>query len=89
MNTGLQDAIDLGHALHAVLCGAQTSVLDDYAAARRRIGMKVVGLTDRLTRIGLAGGNMRGVRNFALGIVNRIPMIKHRIAIQLAELYER
>lgn len=89
MNTGLQDAIALGHALHAVLCGAQTTVLDDYAASRRRVGMKVVRLTDRLTRVGLASGKMRGLRNFALGVVNGLPMIKRRIATQVAELYER
>jgi 2-polyprenyl-6-methoxyphenol hydroxylase-like FAD-dependent oxidoreductase len=89
MNTGLQDALALGHALHAVLCGADDSVLDEYAVSRRRVGTHVVRMTDRMTRLGLAHGHLRGLRNCALSIIDGLPVIKNRLAAQMAELYER
>lgn len=89
MNTGLQDAVVLGNALHTVLCGAAENVLDEYAGKRRRIGIQVMTMTDGLTRLGFMSGRMRRARNFALTVVDRLPLVKNRIAVQMAGLYDR
>jgi hypothetical protein len=52
MNTGIQDAITLGHVLAKVLSGqVAESWLDTYEHRRRPVGLHVVALTDRITRV--------------------------------------
>jgi 2-polyprenyl-6-methoxyphenol hydroxylase-like FAD-dependent oxidoreductase len=88
MNTGIQDAIALGHALTAVLRdGADEARLDEYERARRPVAERVVAFTDRMTRVAtLRSGRSRAVRNALLGAVGRIGAARRRLATELAGL---
>ena len=87
MNTGIQDAVDLGNALHAALAGAPEAVLDGYEERRRPVAQQVVALTDRATRMSTLNGVVaRTARDAALSVVGHIPAARHRLAFQLAEL---
>jgi 2-polyprenyl-6-methoxyphenol hydroxylase-like FAD-dependent oxidoreductase len=48
MNTGIQDALNLGWKLAAVVAGAPTSLLDTYEAERLPIAAALLGFTSRL-----------------------------------------
>jgi len=50
MNTGIQDAYNLGWKLGAVLNGAEVSVLDTYEEERLPIAASLLGITTRLHR---------------------------------------
>ena len=89
MNLGIQDAIALGDALHAVLTGAPDSVLDDYSATRRPIAEQVVELTDRLTKLATMPRALRPVRNLLLGVVGRLPRVTRALAARLSGLVYR
>jgi 2-polyprenyl-6-methoxyphenol hydroxylase-like FAD-dependent oxidoreductase len=88
MNTGIQDAIMLGHVLAKVLSGqAPESWLDTYERRRRPVGQHVVALTDRMTRVAtLRSRWARLIRNALLRLVGRIPAVQRRLAQELAEL---
>jgi 2-polyprenyl-6-methoxyphenol hydroxylase-like FAD-dependent oxidoreductase len=87
MNTGIQDAVDLGGALHAALAGAGDAALDGYEERRRPVAQRVVALTDRATRMSaLRGAMARAARDTALSVMGHIPAVQHRLAFQLAEL---
>ncbi len=90
MNTGIQDAVDLGHTLRDILQGrSDDSELDGYERRRRPIAERVVALTDRATRLAtLHRGGARSVRNAGIALAGRAPTIRHRLARQLAELPE-
>ncbi|WKV73639.1 FAD-dependent monooxygenase [Streptomyces sp. PCS3-D2] len=80
MNTGIQD----GHALGRALAGGD---LDGYEAARRPVALRVVALTDRMTRVATTrNGALRAVRNTLLPLLARIPALRVRLATELAEL---
>lgn len=91
MNTGIQDAVALGHALAAVLTGrAVETRLDDYERVRRLVAERVVAFTDRMTRAAtLDGRRARSVRNGIIRLVGRIPEVRKRLAIELAGLHNR
>ncbi|MFJ7592663.1 FAD-dependent oxidoreductase [Streptomyces sp. NPDC097617] len=81
MNTGIQD----GHALGQVL--ADGLDLDRYEARRRPVALRVVALTDRMTRIATTRNRaLRTVRNTLLPVLLRIPALHDRLANELAEL---
>ena len=88
MNTGIQDAVDLGHTLIDILSGRATdSALDGYAQRRRPVAEQVVKLTDRATRLATLEGRVpRGGRNIAMSVASRIPAVQRRLALQIAEL---
>ena len=87
MNTGIQDAVDLGDALRAALAGGGDAALDGYEERRRPVAQRVVALTDRATRMStLHGGLARAARDTALSVMGHIPAVQHRLAFQLAEL---
>jgi 2-polyprenyl-6-methoxyphenol hydroxylase-like FAD-dependent oxidoreductase len=88
MNTGIQDAVDLGHALVDVLRnGRPDSSLDAYQARRRPVAQQVVTLTDRATRVAtVANPVARTARNAAIRLAGHVPAARRRIALQLAEL---
>jgi 2-polyprenyl-6-methoxyphenol hydroxylase-like FAD-dependent oxidoreductase len=53
MNTGIQDAFNLGWKLELALAGrARPDVLDSYAAERRPVAVRLLEFTDRLFRLG-------------------------------------
>lgn len=88
MNTGLQDAVDLGHALVDVLReGHPDSTLDGYEGRRRPVAARVITLTDRATRMAtLANPAARGGRNLGLRLAGHLPLVRRRITMQIAEL---
>ena len=88
MNTGIQDAVDLGYTLIDVIRGqAGDTALDDYEQRRRPVAQQVVRLTDRATRLATLRGRVpRHGRNLAMAVASRIPAVQRRIAIQIAEL---
>jgi 2-polyprenyl-6-methoxyphenol hydroxylase-like FAD-dependent oxidoreductase len=50
LNTGIQDAVDLGWKLAAVLDGAENALLDTYEAERKPVAAAVLGLSSELSR---------------------------------------
>ncbi|MDN5762485.1 MAG: FAD-dependent monooxygenase, partial [Microlunatus sp.] len=61
MNTGLQDAYNLGWKLAMVLSGdAAPSLLDSYHVERHPVGEEVVGRTTRASRTAAGAGDDRG-----------------------------
>lgn len=88
MNTGIQDAIDLGRTLASVLRGhAQENSLDGYQERRMPIAQRVVILTDRATRLAsLRNPVARETRNALIRLGTRLPTVQRRLAHQLAEL---
>jgi 2-polyprenyl-6-methoxyphenol hydroxylase-like FAD-dependent oxidoreductase len=91
MNTGIQDAVALGHALAAVLGGrADESRLDQYERTRRPVAERVVAFTDRVTRMAtLRTPRTRAVRNALISVVGRIPVARRWLATELAGLRNR
>jgi 2-polyprenyl-6-methoxyphenol hydroxylase-like FAD-dependent oxidoreductase len=89
MNLGIEDAVALGEALAKVLDGGSQDLLDGYAAARRPVAEKVVGLASRLTALATASAARRPLRNLALGLAGRIPAVRRRLAWQLSGLDRR
>lgn len=55
LNTGVQDAYNLGWKLAAVLAGAPAGLLDTYEEERLPIAAHVLGLSEKLLRDSLAG----------------------------------
>ncbi len=88
MNTGIQDAAALGSALVAVVVdGASEAALDAYEARRRPVAERVVGFTDRMTRMAtVRSPRVRALRNFAIGMAGRIPAMPRALATELAGL---
>lgn len=91
MNTGIQDAVALGHALAAVLGGrAGDSRLDQYERTRRPLAERVVAFTDRMTRMAtLRTPRARAVRNAVMRVIGRFPAVRRWLATELAELRNR
>lgn len=91
MNTGIQDAVALGHAIAAVLGGrADESRLDQYERTRRPIAERVVAFTDRMTRMAtLSTARGRATRNAGISVIGRIPAVRRWIATELAGLRNR
>jgi 2-polyprenyl-6-methoxyphenol hydroxylase-like FAD-dependent oxidoreductase len=56
LNTGIQDAINLGWKLAAVLEGAEDALLDTYEAERKPVAAAILGLSSELSRHVLATG---------------------------------
>ncbi|MFK0255853.1 FAD-dependent oxidoreductase [Streptomyces sp. NPDC090445] len=83
MNTGIQDGYALGRALAA-------GNVDGYEAARRPVALRVVALTDRMTRFSTTRNPaLRLARNTGLRLVAGVPALNNRAAAELAELNYR
>lgn len=91
MNTGIQDAVALGHALTAALVeGAGDGPLDDYERIRRPVAERVVAFTDRMTRVAtMRSRRGRRIRNAILSTIGQIPAAPQRLAYELAGLRNR
>ncbi|MGS2808325.1 FAD-dependent monooxygenase [Nocardia sp. MW-W600-9] len=90
MNTGIQDAALLARLLAKVVAGAPDSLLDEYETVRRPIALDVVAFTDRMTRMAtLQSAPARTARNTALRLLTGIPVVRGKLAYQLAELANR
>ncbi|WP_040688658.1 FAD-dependent monooxygenase [Nocardiopsis lucentensis] len=67
MNTGLQDAANLGWKLAAVERGwAPSWLLDSYEAERHPVGRATLRLTDTVTRMVVASGPVRALRPYVV-----------------------
>jgi 2-polyprenyl-6-methoxyphenol hydroxylase-like FAD-dependent oxidoreductase len=86
MNTGIQDAVDLGSRLAAVVAGADPETLDDYERLRRPVARRVVTTTDRMTRAATLSGPAAAARNLALRGLDRLPPVRRAAAMALSEL---
>jgi 2-polyprenyl-6-methoxyphenol hydroxylase-like FAD-dependent oxidoreductase len=88
MNTGIQDAVALAARLAGVLRdGADERILDGYEVERRPIAADVVAFTHRMTRVATVDrSSIRRIRNATLRVLNRIPAVHRRIALNLSEL---
>ncbi|HEY0345601.1 MAG TPA: FAD-dependent oxidoreductase [Solirubrobacteraceae bacterium] len=88
MNTGIQDAVALAVPLAGVLRdGADERILDGYEAERRPVAADVIAFTDRMTRVATVDRSaVRTIRNAALRVLNRIPAVRRKIALNLSEL---
>ncbi|MEV7547854.1 FAD-dependent monooxygenase, partial [Streptomyces sp. NPDC089915] len=83
MNTGIQDAYALGRAF-------ADGDLDGYGARRRPVALRVVALTDRMTRVATTRNPaLRAARNAVLPVASRVPALRRRLATELAELNYR
>jgi 2-polyprenyl-6-methoxyphenol hydroxylase-like FAD-dependent oxidoreductase len=91
MNTGIQDAVALGHALCAALNGrANERALDEYERIRRPVAARVVAFTDRMTRMAtLRGAPARTVRNAAIKVIGRLPAFRRWLTTELSGLHNR
>jgi 2-polyprenyl-6-methoxyphenol hydroxylase-like FAD-dependent oxidoreductase len=91
MNTGLVDAKVLGDVLAAVVLGRQPeSALDRYEALRHPAAARVLGLAGRLTAMAtLRSAPRRLLRNAALGLLDRLPLAKRRLVLDLSGLSRR
>lgn len=86
MNTGIQDAVDLGTRLAAVVGGADRAVLDGYELTRRPVARHVVSLTDRMTRVATLAGPAARARNLGIRLLGALPPIRRVAAMSLSEL---
>jgi len=87
MNTGIQDAAELAAPLHRALREGDTGAIAAWAARRHAIAREVVRTTDALTRLATASSPLaRAARGALLGLVDHLPFVRRRLAMQLAEL---
>jgi len=85
MNTGIQDAYNLGWKVALVARGeAQPALLDSYDLERRPVGEKLLHVTDRFFALAVGGGRLgRVVRQVLPTIAVRVlqvPMVRKRLA---------
>ncbi len=82
MNTGIQDAANLGWKLAAVVAGwGGEALLDSYQSERHPVGRSVLRSSGLLVRLALVRSRWgRAVRNVATGVVLGIPPVGRRIA---------
>ncbi|HEV7788299.1 MAG TPA: FAD-dependent monooxygenase [Pseudonocardia sp.] len=71
MNTGIQDAANLGWKLAHVLAGADPALLDSYEAERLPVAAGVLGLSSRLLRVPLGSRGEAGKETLQLGLSYR------------------
>jgi 2-polyprenyl-6-methoxyphenol hydroxylase-like FAD-dependent oxidoreductase len=88
MNTGIQDAVALAACLAGVLrYGAYERTLDDYEAVRRPVAADVVSFTHRATLVATVDRPIvRRMRNAALRLLDRIPPIRRKLALNISGL---
>ncbi len=87
MNTGMQDAFNLGWKLALSLeRHAAPSLLDSYDDERRAVAAAVIGHTTALTRVGtMRRRGTRELRNHALQVATGLASVRRRLADQVEE----
>ncbi|KAB8180026.1 FAD-dependent monooxygenase [Microbispora catharanthi] len=85
MNTGLQDAANLGWKLAAAVRGwAQPGLLDSYDEERRPVGRAVLRTSGLLTRLALLRSPvLRAVRNQVSGTAMRVAPLRRAAALTM------
>jgi 2-polyprenyl-6-methoxyphenol hydroxylase-like FAD-dependent oxidoreductase len=87
MNTGMQDAFNLGWKLAMVADGsAGDGLLDSYQAERHPVAAAVIASTTTLTNMGTLDKRFQQeLRNHAMHLVTALAPVRHMMAAQLAE----
>jgi 2-polyprenyl-6-methoxyphenol hydroxylase-like FAD-dependent oxidoreductase len=88
MNTGIQDAANLGWKLHQVLTGrAAAELLDSYDAERRPVAANLIAFTAQLMQIAtVAEPSSVELRNDTLQAVGNVRGVTDYLATRLAQL---
>ncbi|KAF8579302.1 FAD/NAD(P)-binding domain-containing protein [Ramaria rubella] len=97
MNLGICDAVAAAHAIQShsdsrVKDGESDSdvVLMQYADLRRKIGVRVVGMTSGFASvINASVGWRRPIRNVVLAIINHLPFLQLLVAMRVSGLANR
>jgi 2-polyprenyl-6-methoxyphenol hydroxylase-like FAD-dependent oxidoreductase len=89
MNTGIQDAVELGTALAKVLGGADDSLLDEYAARRHEVAQQVVSAAGLMVRNAHLPAPLRPVRNTVMRLADRVPAVRAKMALRFSGLSYR
>ena len=88
MNTGIQDAANLGWKLAYVLQGRgnAATLLDSYEAERRPVARHVIDNAARLLHVGMAPHPLaRLARDAAISVLGHIPALQARLRTEMAE----
>lgn len=88
MNTGMQDAFNLGWKLALAVDGrAAPWLLDSYDDERHPVAARVIGQTTGLTRLGtMRHRNQRELRNHALHFATGLASVRRRLADETEEM---
>ncbi|HEY0791800.1 MAG TPA: FAD-dependent oxidoreductase [Chthoniobacterales bacterium] len=89
MNTGMQDAFNLGWKLKLLASGSgdPEAIADSYFAERHPVAQKVVRETSRMLHFGvLSGGLARAAKKVILPILTELEPFKRRAALELSGL---
>jgi 2-polyprenyl-6-methoxyphenol hydroxylase-like FAD-dependent oxidoreductase len=89
MNLGIEDAVTVGESLSRVLSGEPAYVLDEYAAARRRVAERVVTLASRLTELATMSSRRRPIRNRIMRVAGKVPAVRRQLAWRLSGMDRR
>jgi 2-polyprenyl-6-methoxyphenol hydroxylase-like FAD-dependent oxidoreductase len=88
MNTGIQDAVNLGWKLAYVLNGAADSelLLDSYEAERRPIARSVIAAAAQKQHLSFGASKLTSrIRNMAVSIFGNIPAVHRKLQVELSE----
>ncbi|WP_277186456.1 FAD-dependent monooxygenase [Caballeronia sp. BR00000012568055] len=88
MNTGIQDAANLGWKLAYVLQGRghQATLLDSYEAERRPVARDVIANATRMLHVGMAPHPVaRVVRDAAVRLIDHMPALQARLRTEMSE----
>ncbi|RFU49375.1 FAD-dependent monooxygenase [Paraburkholderia sp. DHOC27] len=88
MNTGIQDAANLGWKLAYVLQGRgdAATLLDSYEAERRPVARHVIDNAARLLHVGMAPHPFaRLARDAAVSVLDHVPALQERLRTEMAE----
>lgn len=88
MNTGIQDAANVGWKLAYVLQGRgdAATLLDSYEAERRPVARDVIGNAARLLHVGMAPHPLaRLARDAAISVLGNMPALQARLRTEMAE----
>jgi hypothetical protein len=87
MNTGIQDAANLGWKLAAVGEGADPSLLDTYDAERGAVGELVVRRTSRARPVAFSGNPLlAAIRDTALAVGTSVSKLRERAQAFVSEI---
>ncbi len=89
MNTGIQDAVNLGWKLAAILAGRgdAEALLTSYEAERKPVAAHVIANATRMLRFGMVarGTAPRLLRGALVAIASRIPAVRKAMQVELSE----
>jgi 2-polyprenyl-6-methoxyphenol hydroxylase-like FAD-dependent oxidoreductase len=88
MNTGIQDAVNLGWKLAYALAGIgdPNLLLDSYEPERRAIAQNVVKAAEQKLHLAFSSGAaMRIVKDIAVSLLGNLSIVQRRLQIELSE----